>query len=365
MADFPMGSTGQAGHYGYSDTEEPAAPLGARVGTMANWAGAVVSLALIAGVGVWGYKLLMRDVTGIPVVRAAEGPMRIAPKDPGGRRAEHQGLAVNSVAGSGAAEPPADRLVLAPQGIGLTDEDQPLRPAALLPAPAPEAPTVQDAPVIAQTGAEAGEPGVMNEVQRASLLALADQIAAANAPLSPLAPASQSATVEAPMPEAESDTAADTTEAPNDDPLARAVAEAVASDVVAEVVLPREGLWKSPRPSKRPAGLQTASLGPVTVAPEAAAGPRELDLADIPVGTRLAQLGAFDSPETAREEWDRLVQKFDVYMEGKDRVIEKASSGGRTFYRLRAHGFDDLADARRFCSAFVAERADCIPVVKK
>ncbi len=50
-------------------------------------------------------------------------------------------------------------------------------------------------------------------------------------------------------------------------------------------------------------------------------------------------------------------------MNGKDRLIQRAESGGRTFYRLRAMGFDDLADARRFCSALVAEEAACIPVV--
>lgn len=363
MADFPMGSTGQAGHSGYYDTadttEQTAAPLGARVTSMANWAGALVSMALIVGVGVWGYKLLVRDVTGIPVVSATAGPMRVAPENPGGSRAEHQGLAVNSVAGTGTAEAPADRLVLAPSGVGLTDEDQPVAAATLAPDTSDAAPGTSDAsdpsPRTAQSAAEADEPGVVSDVQKASILAMADKIAADNEPLSPLDPVTETA------PAAKPD--AETPLADPADPLAQAVAEAVETDVAAEEILPREGLWKSPRPTKRPAGLQTASLAPVAV-PEPA-GAREIALADIPVGTRLAQLGAFDSPETARQEWDRLVQKFDVYMDGKDRVIEKASSGGRTFYRLRAHGFDDLADARRFCSAFVAERADCIPVVKK
>ncbi|MFD1809072.1 SPOR domain-containing protein [Gemmobacter lanyuensis] len=35
---------------------------------------------------------------------------------------------------------------------------------------------------------------------------------------------------------------------------------------------------------------------------------------------------------------------------------------GRTFYRLRAQGFSDEADARRFCAAITAEGAECIPV---
>ena len=31
-----------------------------------------------------GLQLMMRDVNGIPVVRALDGPMRMAPTDPGG-----------------------------------------------------------------------------------------------------------------------------------------------------------------------------------------------------------------------------------------------------------------------------------------
>ena len=58
----------------------------------------ISSVALIVGLAVWGWKLWQRYVTGIPVVRALEGPMRIQPENPGGRPAEHQGLAVNAVA---------------------------------------------------------------------------------------------------------------------------------------------------------------------------------------------------------------------------------------------------------------------------
>ncbi|WP_322866104.1 SPOR domain-containing protein [Aquicoccus sp. G2-2] len=116
------------------------------------------------------------------------------------------------------------------------------------------------------------------------------------------------------------------------------------------------------RPRPRPEKLVTVAAGSVGDAVD-----RALEVAPeaVPVGTRLAQLGAFDSPETARTEWDKLDARFDDYMEGKQRVIERAKSGGRVFYRLRAMGFEDLNDARRFCSALVAERADCIPVTTR
>ena len=77
------------------------------------------------------------------------------------------------------------------------------------------------------------------------------------------------------------------------------------------------------------------------------------------------QFGAFDSPQIAREQWDKLQARFGDFLTGKSRVIEEATSGGRVFYRLRAQGFADLSDSRRFCAAIVAEGADCIPVVSR
>jgi hypothetical protein len=75
------------------------------------------------------------------------------------------------------------------------------------------------------------------------------------------------------------------------------------------------------------------------------------------------QLGAFPSADVAATEWTRLTDRFGEVMNGKSRVIQSATSGGKAFYRLRAEGFAELNDARRFCATMVAENVDCIPVV--
>ncbi|MEL6572224.1 MAG: SPOR domain-containing protein, partial [Pseudomonadota bacterium] len=98
--------------------------------SLSSYAGAAVSLALVIGVSVWGYQLVMRDVSGIPVVRAAEGAMRIAPTDAGGEIADHAGLAVNQVAGEGEAAGPVESLLLAPQSRALAEEDLRVEPLA-------------------------------------------------------------------------------------------------------------------------------------------------------------------------------------------------------------------------------------------
>ena len=80
-------------------------------------------------------------------------------------------------------------------------------------------------------------------------------------------------------------------------------------------------------------------------------------------GTNLVQLGAFPASDVAATEWTRLTGRFGEIMDGKSRVIQEATSGGKTFYRLRAEGFAEVNDARRFCAAMIAENIDCIPVV--
>lgn len=297
-------------------------------GTMANWAGAVVSLALVAGAGVWGYKLLVRDVTGIPVVRAIEGPMREQPVDPGGAQAAHQGLAVNDVAAQGGASGPVDRLVLAPPPIDLAAEDAPVSLASA-PANAPITvpdPVVQTAPTT-DVAATAPTPEAIvapTPLNNDDILSLVDQIVADAEPLTEPAPAAE--------------------------PAVKIVAG---------------GIGKSLRPKLRPAGLKANVLQAAATVQVAAAKPTEVSADSIPAGTRLVQLGAFASPEIARAEWEKLQGKFGDYLGDKQRVVQKAVSGGRTFYRLRAQGFADLSDARRLCSALKAENADCIPVVTR
>lgn len=247
-------------------------PDGSAMARVMNVTGALASLALIGGIGVWGYETIMRDVSGIPVVQALDGPMRETPDTPGGRTASNQGLSVNEVAARGAAAPPADRLIIAPPPLDLDAEDS--------------------------AGAEAATDADGADGSEARL--------------------------------------------------------AVAGD--------GDGLARSLRPRPRPDTLDPVAFA---IASVSRASVTEIDPASLPAGTHLAQIGAFGSDELARSEWARLSGRLGDLLEGKDRVVQKAESGARTFYRLRAAGFADRADTRRFCSALQAEGTDCIPVVTR
>jgi hypothetical protein len=370
---------------------------------LAVWVGGgAVSLALIAGIGVWGYKLVLREVMGLPVVVAEEGPMRVLPADPGGETVPQQGLAVNAIPAAGTAAPPSDVLMLAPQTPGLAEEDmevvQTMAEAGEV-MPAAPATVATDALAPAEAApAAAPVAGILptdRPMTAEEILAFADQIAAQAAPLAAptsavAAPAAaalaQAAAPVATVPAAPAPVEAATLEAavaalvpPEAAPMAEAAAALVAANA--------PGLAAAIRPLARPAAAP-ASTAPVesTQTPEAApaveavaapaeAAPVEATPAaepaaasgialtpSLPSGTNLVQLGAFDSPEIAASEWDRLQGAFGEFLGSKERVIQETQNGGRTLYRLRALGFADRADARRLCAALTAEGADCIPV---
>lgn len=285
-----------------------------------NATGALVSLSLIFGIGYWGYQLIMRDVTGIPVVRAMEGDMRVLPDDPGGDIARHVGLSVNELVAMGEAAAPEDRLVLAPRMPGLSREDLEALPMA----------------AVDDVGEETMQPVAL--LPDAATIAVPAQ--------------TMGTTVEDVLAMVAEITEAD------------AIADVAAMDRVPATV---PGVAVSLRPILRPASLRAAPSAP---APAAAAAAVPASTSDVPVttasfatGTDLVQLGAFSSPALAAEEWARLESRFGALMNGRDRVVQVSTQSSGTWYRLRASGFADRDDARRFCAALQAEGAECIAVV--
>jgi hypothetical protein len=288
--------------------------LGDRAARALQLIGAGASVALVIGGVVWGYQLLVRDVTGLPVVRAMEGPMRLAPAEEeiGGAIAEHEGLAVNAIAAEGAATDVSGVLHIAPGTAGLTEEDMDV---ALVPgAEADDAALVTAAPQPA-LATETLAPAADGPLTADEILALADEIAAGTPPL---------AAIEAPQ----------------------------------VAVIPAEvpGLARAILPQSRPGGLSAP-------APAAAPAP----VADVAVataaltsGTVFAQFGVYDSAAAAAADWDRLAGQFGPLLSPYARLIEGAESNGSPFFRLRAVNFAALDDARRLCSAMEAANTPCI-----
>lgn len=292
-----------------------------------NLAGALTSLALVISAGVWGYKLAVRDVRGVPVILALDEPMRVAPVDPGGEVIDYQGLAVNDVAAVGIAAPLPERLVLAPRPTELSEEDM----AGLL--GLSSNPEILPKPAMAVTGVESPVLAAEPLGESASPTEIAIDAALAEA------------LGEVPL-ESEEVALEDT--------------ELAAPEVELAALVPEGGIAVSPRPRARP----VAAI-PVVSEAVTSVDATEIDPATIPVGTRLVQFGTYDTEDEARAAWVQLDTQFGEVMVGKGIVLQPAEKGGQVFYRLRAHGFEDEADARRFCSAFAAMQATCIPVPQR
>ena len=274
--------------------------------------GAISSVALVLGLGYWGYALAVRDVTGVPVMRAATGAMRIAPADPGGEQALNQGLTVNAVAALGTSAKSADTIMLAPMSVALQPDDLPVLPV--------ESASPQDT----STQTPAVEPSAIS------------------------ATAVEATAVE-PAPVLTQDSV--------DAAVAAALAEGSGTQTASDT---------SPvlRPMPRPVegGGATVQADDTAVA---ASGLLETDANAIPTGAILAQFDAYETEDLARAKFSDLQQRFGGVMAGKSMVVQPVESNGRTIYRLRAYGLTSEDDARNFCAALQAEGTECVPVAQR
>ena len=281
------------------------------------WVGAALSLSLLTGAIGWSYQLIVRDINQIPIVRAQLGPLRVAPDDPGGLTAANQGLSVTQLAVN---ERPllSDEIFLAPAAEVLSEEN-----------------------VALQISEE--NSSITNKEKFDTL-----EVSTENSLDLKILP-EQNATGIASNSEAVLSTAAFS---PKKLEIENAVS--LALSLTNEV----DSSFSSLRPKIRPVVLnqiQTDNIAQ-TVANEL--------VMTAPIGSAVVQLGAFESKSLAQIEWQRLEALLGSVLTSKNMMVQKAESGGRVFYRLRAFGFDDLSDARQFCSA-VNDKVACIPVVTR
>ena len=271
--------------------------------------GAISSVALVLGLGYWGYALAVRDVTGVPVMRAATGAMRIAPADPGGEQALNQGLTVNAVAALGTSAKSADTIMLAPMSVALQPDDLPVLPV--------ESASPQDA----STQTPAVEPSAIS------------------------ATAVEATAVE-PAPVLTQDSV--------DAAVAAALAEGSGTQTASDT-----------SPVLRPMPRPVDGGGATVQADDTAVAALETDANAIPTGAILAQFDAYETEDLARAKFSDLQQRFGGVMAGKSMVVQPVESNGRTIYRLRAYGLTSEDDARNFCAALQAEGTECVPVAQR
>ena len=281
------------------------------------WTGAALSLFLLAGAIGWSYQLIVRDVNQIPIVRAQLGPLRVAPDNPGGLTAANQGLSVTQLAVN---EKPllSNEIYLAPAAEILNEENLALKVKEEY-----ESNKVDGAFEIKEVNAE----NSMN------LEALPDQ---------------KEVDIRS------NDVGVLSKAAFSQKKIEIENAVSLALSITNE---PDKSLsWL--RPKIRPAGFYRN--GNITEDQIVSNEP----MPKLPIGSAVVQLGAFDSKSLAESEWQRFEKILGSILIPKKMVVQKAESGGKIFYRLRASGFSDISDARQFCTA-ISDKVACIPVVTR
>jgi hypothetical protein len=277
------------------------------------WIGAVLSLSLLAGAIGWSYKLVVRDINQIPIVRAQLGPLRVAPDNPGGLTAANQGLSVTQLAVN---EKPllSDEINLAPAAEILNEETS----ASLL-REVDKLNQIDETYEFKEINAENtisldGSSGAMKGETASKTESLVAQVAFSQKKVE----------------------------------IENAVS--LALSITSEF----DPSLTSLRPKTRPRSVQQNRELIVSKEP----------MSKLPIGSAIVQLGAFDSKSLAESEWRRFEKLLGSILAPKQMIIQKAESGGKIFYRLRASGFNDISDARQFCTA-ISDKVACIPVVTR
>ena len=277
------------------------------------WIGAVLSLSLLAGAIGWSYKLVVRDINQIPIVRAQLGPLRVAPDNPGGLTAANQGLSVTQLAVN---EKPllSDEINLAPAAEILNEETS----ASLL-REVDKLNQIDETYEIKEINAENtisldGSSGAMKGENASKTESLVAQVAFSQKKVE----------------------------------IENAVS--LALSITSEF----DPSLTSLRPKTRPRNVQQNRELIVSKEP----------MSKLPIGSAIVQLGAFDSKSLAESEWLRFEKLLGSILAPKQMIIQRSESGGKIFYRLRASGFNDISDARQFCTA-ISDKVACIPVVTR
>ncbi|MEM9061027.1 MAG: SPOR domain-containing protein [Pseudomonadota bacterium] len=338
-------------------------------GAISTAIGALVAMALLLTLGVWFYRLGVRDAQNVPIIRAAVEPAKTRPEDPGGLVAPHQDVSSYGVADSSGVQ--ASAAVIAPPPPEPRAEDVAM--GELTPvSTAPVAPLKPEDAAPASSISSAVD-GALSQVSTEDLIQQAEAIAAAvRASEQPKVDAAAEpaviAAVEKPeidTPEQPLETAAESPETGEKLALAEpAVADQQdeASQAADEPAEPEfsgglpEAPASSPLALKRPANLLDR-VKQASVAEKASASELSARAANSAVQIQLA---ADPNEAVIRAMWAKIQRANDDILHDRALAVGTTISGGKTFYRLRVGPFRDGAEARSVCQALKARGQDCL-----
>ncbi|MDC0431933.1 hypothetical protein OAL97_05535, partial [Paracoccaceae bacterium] len=82
----------------------------------------------------------------------------------------------------------------------------------------------------------------------------------------------------------------------------------------------------------------------------------------IPQGVTFVQFGSFGRKLSANSLFLKITEEFAHLFRDKKSFIQTVKINGKDLFRLRTMGFTSVDDARSFCSIFVTNKIECIPI---
>jgi len=318
--------------------------------------GAALGMSAVFAVAAW-YALQRGDMqpdvaVEVPLVKAAEGPVKEKPEDPGGLKIPNQDKLVYERITPKPEAPVAEKLAPAPEEpiVKAAEKEKPAAKAA-----APAAPKI--AKPAEKAVEEAAKPDVKAAPEPKAAIATAEKHVAPPAITSTASKTEGAKTESLLAPPVKSAKEAVKEAAP-----AKAAREQapVAKEAAKKVVV-KETPAKEPAPAKTiaakpavPKPVVSKSTAPKTAAPKSAAS-----------GYRI-QFASYRKAALAKKAWQRLKKAHGDILGSLTGHTARADLGKRgVYFRSQAGFFGNAASARAACAKLKAKKQDCIIVPPK
>jgi hypothetical protein len=262
----------------------------------------LISIFLLGSFLYWGYGVIVQSESKVTIIKASDGPLKVLPEDPGGNLASHLGFSVNLVQESGQVAGPSAKIFLAPPAISVQESD--LRS-------------------LSGFGDSNGAIDLKSSINDALAVIFKD-----------------------------TDTLSETT-------FLNLKEISIKKDITENTAVSNSFA----RPEKRPIKIVSATLHQDLVA-QIVLNQVKASMVDSK-DELMVHLGSFKNKVLASADVENFVVRHQGYLTNKTVFLQKSETGGRSIYRMRAIGFSNIAETKKFCAIINSFGNDCMPIANK